>query len=170
VQTRFYSRERTARTLLGGFSAALSEHAGQQLRIVESADGSAAVDRGEDGAVSMISQASLGSLARAAGEHEIDVRRFRMSVELAGAAAHEEDEWVGRELALGAARVHLRGHVGRCIVTSRHPDSGTLDLPTLDLLRGYREGADTTEPLAFGVYGAVLREGLVRVGDAVELL
>jgi MOSC domain-containing protein len=170
VQTRFYSRARTARTLLGDFSAALSEHAGQPLRIVESADGSSAIDRGEDGAVTIISQGSLESLARAAREPEIDVRRFRMSIELAGAAPHEEDGWIGRDLAVGGALVRLHGHVGRCIVTSRHPHSGELDLATLDLLREYRAGAETTEPLAFGVYGAVLREGLVRVGDAVQLV
>jgi uncharacterized protein YcbX len=61
----------------------------------------------------------------------------------------------------------LRGHVGRCIVTSRHPESGEVDLATLDLLRDYRAAAQTTEPLAFGVYGEVLRPGVVRVGDAV---
>jgi uncharacterized protein YcbX len=117
----------------------------------------------------MISTASLASLARAAGEHAIDARRFRMSIELAGADPHEEDRWIGRELTIGEARILLHGHVGRCIVTSRHPESGEVDLPTLDLLRAYRDGALTTEPLAFGVYGEVVREGVVRIGDAVAL-
>jgi uncharacterized protein YcbX len=71
---------------------------------------------------------------------------------------------------LGAARVLWRGHVGRCIVTSRDPDSGVVDLPTLDILRVYRDGAGTTEPLAFGVHGAVLGAGLVRVGDHAEFI
>jgi uncharacterized protein YcbX len=92
-----------------------------------------------------------------------------MSIELGGAEAHEEDRWVGREITVGEARILVEGHVGRCIVTSRHPESGEVDLPTLELLREYRDGAPTTEPLAFGVYGAVLREGVVRIGDAVEL-
>jgi uncharacterized protein YcbX len=169
VETRFSSRARPARVLLGPFAAALSEHARQPLRLVAPADGPSAVDRGENGAVTMISRASLGSLAAAAGERALDARRFRMSIEVTGTDPHEEDSWIGRELRLGAARVLVRGHVGRCIVTSRHPESGELDLPTLDLLRDYRAGAETTEPLAFGVYGAVLRDGVVRVGDAVEL-
>ncbi|HWX95323.1 MAG TPA: MOSC N-terminal beta barrel domain-containing protein [Solirubrobacteraceae bacterium] len=169
LEARFFSRSLPARVIEGPLSAALSEHAGQALRLVAPADRSSAIDRGPEGAVTMISQASLASLARAAGEREIDARRFRMSIELAGAAAHEEDRWVGRELRVGEARILLRGHVGRCIVTSRHPESGEIDLPTLDLLRDYRAGVLTTEPLAFGVYGAVLRQGVVRVGDAVEL-
>jgi uncharacterized protein YcbX len=169
LEARFFSRARAARTVLGPFSAAISEHAGQPLRLVELADGSSSIDRGGQGAVSMISRASLAALAQAAAEREIDGRRFRMTIELAGVDAHEEDGWIGRELTVGQARIALNGHVGRCIVTSRHPESGELDLPTLDLLRAYRDGADTTEPLAFGVYGAVLREGVVRVGDAVEL-
>jgi len=169
LEASFFSRARAARTVLGPFSAALSEHAGQPLRLAELAGGSPAVDRGLQGAVTMISRASLAALAQAAAEREIDGRRFRMSIELTGVDAHEEDGWIGRELTIGQARVVLRGHVGRCVVTSRHPESGEIDLPTLDLLRAYREGADTTEPLAFGVYGAVLREGVVRVGDAVRL-
>jgi uncharacterized protein YcbX len=168
LEARFFSHSRSARALLGPFSAALSEHAGQSLRLVAPADGYSAIDRGPRGAVSMISRASLASLARAAGANEIDARRFRMSIELAGADPHEEDRWIGRELALGEARVLLHGHVGRCIVTSRHPESGEVDLPTLDLLSKYRDGALTTEPLAFGVYGAVIQEGVVRIGDAVE--
>lgn len=169
LQATFFSRPRAARLLLGPFSAALSEHAGEPLRLAELADGRPAVDRGEQGAATIISRASLAALAQAAEEHEIDSRRFRMTIELTGVDAHEEDGWIGREVTIGEARVVLRGHVGRCIVTSRHPESGEVDLPTLDLLRSYRDGADTTEPLAFGVYGAVRREGVVCVGDEVGL-
>jgi uncharacterized protein YcbX len=115
----------------------------------------------------MVNGKHLGALNSLTAE--IDARRFRMSLELGGAEAHEEDRWVGREITVGEARILVEGHVGRCIVTSRHPESGEVDLPTLELLREYRDGAPTTEPLAFGVYGAVLREGVVRIGDAVEL-
>jgi uncharacterized protein YcbX len=63
----------------------------------------------------------------------------------------------------------VRGHVGRCLVTTRHPDSGLSDLPTLELL-SYRRELATTEPLAFGVYGEVLEPGRVRVGSVVALV
>jgi uncharacterized protein YcbX len=168
LQTSFFSRPTPARELRGAFAAALSEHAGRELRLVEAVNRSA-VDRGRHGAVSLVSRASLVALADVAGEREIDARRFRMLVELDGLAeAHEEDTWVGRTVRIGAALVRVRGHVGRCLITQRHPESGVSDLPTLDLLRSYRGGLDTSEPLAFGVYGEVLEPGRVAVGDAVS--
>ena len=59
--------------------------------------------------------------------------------------------------------------MGRCLITSRHPETGEVDLPTLDILGSYRRDLDSTEPLPFGIYGEVLSEGSVRVGDPVTL-
>lgn len=169
LTTRFYSQERPARVLLGPFARALSAHAGIDLRVVAPAEGSTAIDRGAQGAVSLVSMASLERLADVAGESEVDPRRFRMSILIGGAQAHEEDHWVGRRLSVGGARIAVLGHVGRCIVTSRDPDSGEVDLPTLDHLRAYRAAVASTEPLPFGVHGAVLEPGLVRLGDELLL-
>lgn len=167
--TRFYSRPARAHELRGAFSQALSDHVGRPVRLVEGIDRSG-VDRGRGGAVSIVSQASLDALARVAGAGDIDSRRFRMLVIVDGLGEpHEEDTWVGQDLLVGAARVRVRGHVGRCNITHRHPETGDADLQTLDLLRQYRSALDTTEPLAFGVYGEVREPGRVAVGDAVAL-
>jgi uncharacterized protein YcbX len=169
LATRFHSRPARAHELLGPFSGALSEHIGLPVRIVEGIDRSG-IDRGRGGAVSLVSLASLGALARMAGAATIDSRRFRMLVVADGLEEpHEEDTWVGERLRIGGTVVRVRGHVGRCNVTHRHPESGAVDLQTLDLLRGYRTGLETTEPLAFGVYGEVLEPGNVAVGDPVIL-
>jgi uncharacterized protein YcbX len=167
LQTRFHSRPRTARLLRGPFSAALSEHAGEPLRVVQGAG--PAVDRGVKGGVSLISCGSLAALALVAEQESLDARRFRMTIEIDGVEPFAEDGWLGRELQIAEASIRPRGHVGRCIVTSRHPETGAVDLPTLDLLRSFRSGLATTEPLPFGVYGEVVRPGAVRVGDRVEL-
>jgi uncharacterized protein YcbX len=170
VTTRFYSRPAHAHELLGPFSGALSEHIGMPVRIVEGIDRSG-IDRGRGGAVSIVSQASIDALARAAGATTVDARRFRMLVVVEGLEEpHVEDTWVGERLRVGEALVRVRGHVGRCSVTHRHPESGTEDLPTLDVLREYRGGLDTTEPLAFGIYGEVLAPGRIAVGDPVAPL
>jgi len=168
VDTRFFSRPARAHLVLGPWSDALSEHAGQPLRLVE-ASGRSGVDRGRAGAVSLISRASLAGLAHVAGTGDVDARRFRMLVEIDGVDAHEEDAWVGERVRIGAALVRFGGHVGRCSTTTLDPESGRPDLPTLDLLRFYRGDLDTTEPLPFGVYGEVLEPGAVAVGDPVEL-
>jgi hypothetical protein len=165
-QIRFFSGQREARPLLGPWSEALSEFTGRQLRLVAPGVG---VDRGRQGAVSVISRASLSRLAEVADQDSIDARRFRMLIEIDGVRAHEEDRWVRRRVRVGSALIGPRGHVGRCLVTSRDPESGNVDLPTLELLGEYRRELDTTEPLAFGIYGEVLEPGEVRVGDSVAL-
>jgi uncharacterized protein len=167
VHTQVYSSPRRARILRGPLAGALSQHVGLELRLVAPADGGSVADRGADGAVSLISRASLARLADVAGAGAVDARRFRMSIELDGVGVHEEDRWVGRSISLGEARIEIVGHVGRCLVTTRDPETDEVDLPTLDLLRSYRAGLATSEPLAFGVYGRVLRPGTVNVGDAV---
>ena len=121
--------------------------------------------------MSLISRASLARLgdARDGDCRPIDVRRFRMLIEIDGVEAHAEDRWVGREVRLGAAKVEFKGHVGRCVITTRDPDTGEVDLPTLKMLGSYRLDLDTTEPLPFGIYGRVLEPGTVtggRRGDA----
>lgn len=167
VTARFFSREATGSLVDGPFSAALSEHLGRAVRLVR-APGS--VDRGSGGAASLISRASLARLAEAAGRERIDPRRFRMLIEIDGVAANEEDGWVGRRMRVGEAVVRWGGHVGRCLITSRDPDTGVIDLPTLDLLESYRSEEQSTEPLPLGIYGAVLEPGLVTVGDAASHL
>lgn len=168
LQTSFFSEPLAARELLGPFGAALSDHVGRAVRVVEPV-GRSGVDRGRSGGVSIISRASLDALDRVADD-TIDARRFRMLVELDGLTeAHEEDTWVGSKISLGEVVARVRGHVGRCLTTQRHPESGRRDLPTLDLLRSYRGGLATTEPLAFGVYGEVVTAGRIALGDQVAL-
>lgn len=164
---RFFSEPRTARELDGPWSAALSQHLGRPVRVVE--PDQAGPDRGLEGGVSVISRASVARLAEEAGADGVDARRFRMLVEIDGVDAHTEDGWVGRQLRIGAAVVAVRGHVGRCLTTTRDPETGESTLPTLDVLRAYRGELDTTEPLPFGIYGAVVTPGAVSVGDAVKL-
>src|SRR5436305_1448474 len=106
----------------------------------------------------------------AGGYDEVDSRRFRMLVEVEGVDAHGEDEWVGRRLRIGnRSVVRFEGHVGRCLITSRDPVTGVIDLPTLDILASYRRDLDTTEALPFGIYGRVLEPGEIRMGDGLAL-
>jgi uncharacterized protein len=168
ITTHFFSEPLEARVVVGPWAEAMSEHLGEPVRLVQPAGGG--VDRRLAGAASLISRASLATLAEAVGESEIDARRFRMLVEVDGIPAHVEDRWVGRGVKIGDAVVRFNGHVGRCLITSRHPETGEIDLPTLDALASYRRGLPTTEPLPFGIYGEVLEAGKVHVGDPVTIV
>jgi uncharacterized protein len=168
VMTDFYGRPVTGHVAKGPWSEALSQWAGQPLRLVRSPLGTA-VDRGR-GHVSLISRASLAELGRQAGQDEpVDGRRFRMLFELDGLDAHGEDNWLKRRVRVGEALVRLRGRVGRCAITTQNPDTGVPDFDTLRVLNTYR-GLNEERELDFGVFGEVLDPGQVSVGDAVEPL
>jgi hypothetical protein len=165
VATQFFSHQVSGRLVLGPWSQALSDFCGQPLRLLESGS---AVDRGAKGPVSLVSRGSLRRLGEQGGIEPYDVRRFRMMIEIDGVAPHAEDAWMGQRLQIGDAVLRFDGHVGRCLVTGRDPATGESDMPTLDLLRAYRTGLETSEPLPFGVYGRVLRPGTINLGDTLE--
>ena len=164
VETSFYGRPVSGRFAEGPWSEALSEHAGRPLRLVRTDEQGAGVDRVH--VVSLISDGSLRALARHAGVERVDGRRFRMTIELEGGDEHAEDAWIGGELDVGEARIRVSGPVGRCVVTSRNPDSGVSDLDTLGVLAGYRTLKEG-KSFGCGVCGDVLAEGIVRVGDSI---
>ncbi len=163
-----YGHPRDVRPVLGPWSAALSAWAGTELRLVRAIDPSDGVDRQRGGGVTLLTTASVDSLAAAAGVESVDPRRFRMTIGVDGLAPFEEENLIGRVVDVGAAAVRITGNVGRCVVTTRDPRTGDSDLPTLHLLRDMRAGAPSTEPLPFGVWGEVVDTGRVRLGDAVE--
>ena len=164
----FDGRRLSAPPVLGGFSAALAEHCALPLRLFAAPAGGAALDRGPEGAVTMLSVASLERLRSEAGAGEpVDPRRFRMTFGVDGLGAHEEDAWIGGDVRIGEARVRVTGNVGRCALTTRNADTGVVDFKTLHHLAAYRRATETTEPLPFGVYAHVLEPGRVRVGDLV---
>ena len=170
IETNLYSWHRLpSRKVLGPWEAAISEYVGRPLEFLWADEG--AVDRTpRGGTVSLVSRASLDRLREEAGvDDAIDGRRFRMLFEIDGVDPHEEDAWIGAEVRIGEATVTFNGDIGRCVVTSRDPDTGVVDLPTLVTLAAYRRDG-VSESLPFGVYGAVLVPGRVSVGDIAKPL
>lgn len=168
VTTEFAGPRRVeGRVVEGLWSEAISEHLGRPLRLIQIAEPGNAFPPGRQ--VSLVSEASLGELARHAGVDAVDARRFRMLIGLDGCAAHEEDGWVGREVRVGEAVVAVGGPIDRCAATTRNPVSGEVDLDTLRTIKKYR-GLRDGKHLDFGVFASVVEPGLVRVGDPVDLL
>jgi uncharacterized protein len=168
LPVRFYGLHLRARPVDGPFAAALSQQCGVPLRLVAAPPERIGVDRGREGAVTLLSVASLERLREQARASEpVDGRRFRMTFGVEGLLAHEEDGWIGRDVRVGGALLRVAGNVGRCAATTRQPDTGVVDFKALHYLKAYRDDVPTTEPLPFGVHARVIEPGRVRVGDAV---
>ena len=159
-----YGRRFTVRPVIGPWAAAVSDYAGRPVRLVRSERLPEEHDRAP---TSLVSAASVARLAEQLdGDQGLDARRFRMLIEINGAAAHEEDEWVGQLVRVGAATIRITKRVARCAITTLDPDTGTRNLATLHAIKAYR-GLRERRHIDFGVYGDVVIPGLVSRGDPV---
>ena len=166
VETPVYDRSATGRIVDGPWSEALSAFAGRRLRLVR-CDRPGGTRAGNP--ASLISDGSLRELARQAGVDAVDGRRFRMLIDVEGAAAHEEDTWIGHRVAIGGAVLAVTKPDARCVITTQDPDTGKRDLDTLRTIIGYR-GLRDGKKADFGVLAEVAQPGRVRVGDEITLL
>jgi len=161
-------RPSPGREVLGPWADALSELLGKRVRLLEATEPAWDVTP-----VTVVSDASVRRLEEVMGTPSLGSRRFRMTLTLAGARAHEEDEWEGREARIGTCVLRMRGPVPRCVTVTRDPDTGRRDHPTLRGIVSYRDDvAQRTGPpvrAPFGVYAEVVEPGRIAVGDAVRL-
>jgi hypothetical protein len=176
VQTEIYNRLAIGHVVGGPWAAALEPFAGRRVVLVRcDLPGGTRIRSGETtvrNAVSLVSDGSLRELAGRLEVPEVDGRRFRMLIELEGARAHEEDTWIGEEVAIGSAVLHITKPDARCAITTQDPDTGERDLDTLRTIiryRGFRQG-DPERRIDFGVLGEVHRPGTATVGDAVRVV
>jgi hypothetical protein len=167
VVTDFYGSDQNGHLVEGPWNEALSAYVGRPLRLARADAESGAIDR-ERGTVSLLSQASLDELGRRSGHRVVDHRRFRMLFHVDGVGPHEEDEWIGRDVRVGAVVIRLLDRVARCAITTQDPESGRVDLDTLREIKAYRGAGANGKDIEFGVFGEVVEPGAVRVGDPVE--
>lgn len=153
-----YGRLVRGRVVTGPWADAFSDLVGRSLTLVERDDGAWATDSRP---ATLVSQASLGLI-------DGDGRRFRMMFELEGLDALGEEAWGSRRVRVGEATLLVGEPTPRCAVPSASPDTGVRDRDVLRELvekRGFVDGE-----ACLGVYAEVLEPGVVRVGDAVDLL
>ena len=115
--------------------------------------------------VSLLSVQSARQLGEEIGT-TVDQRRFRANIylDLAGAGGFAENGFVGRSVRIGLkVVVSILERDPRCVMITLDPDTGESKPEFL------RQVAQAHNGMA-GVYAAVLVEGIVRKGDAVELL
>ena len=173
AQTEIYGRLAIGRAVGGPWAAALEPFARRRVLLVRcDTPGGTRIRAGETNvrnAVSLVSDGSLRELAAQLEIPEVDGRRFRMLIEVEGASAHEEDTWIGEEVAVGSAVLHITKPDARCAITTQDPDTGERDLDTLRTIIGYR-GLREGKHADFGVLADVEQPGRMRLGDEVRVL
>ena len=153
-----YGRQVRGRVIEGPWGDAFSDLAGRSLTLVEREDGAWATDSRP---ATLVSRASVCLI-------DGDGRRFRMLLELDGLEPLAEEAWGSRRVRVGDVTLLVGVPTPRCAVPSASPDTGTRDRDVLRELIEKRGPVDG-EP-CLGVYAEVLEPGIVRVGDAVELV
>jgi uncharacterized protein YcbX len=94
----------------------------------------------------------------------VDKRRFRANIfmDLGSALGFAEDEFIGRTLRIGSKTViSVLERDPRCAMITIDPDTAERNTAILSKVTKNHDGKA-------GVYGAVLVEGIVRVGDEIE--
>jgi len=115
--------------------------------------------------VSMFSVQTVRKLSEEVGA-DLDKRRFRANIylDLASGDGFGEDSLVGRSLRIGSkAVISVLERDPRCKMITLDPDTAA---SSPEILRKVAKAHDGRA----GVYGAVLVEGTVRKGDAIELV
>jgi uncharacterized protein YcbX len=122
----------------------------------------------DEGLISVISMATIAGIGRTAGL-DLDRRRFRANVllETDDTEPFLEDAWVGGTLVFGegestpAVSVTMRDL--RCVMLNIDPDTAGQDARVMKTVVGLNANNA-------GVYGTVVRPGMIQVGQSVSLI
>ncbi len=134
----------------------------EALRLVRTAAGDDAELDAYDGVERFDILPLLVATDGAVAEFGRDIRRLRPNILIGGVDGMAERAWEGKELWIGDAVIGLDSLRGRCPMTTVDPDTITRDPEVLKDI-GRRFGGK------LALNAEVLRAGVVRVGDAVEL-
>lgn len=122
---------------------------------------------------SVLTTSTLDQLSQLQPGSNFDERRFRMNVIIdTTEAGFVENDWIGRELAIGdVMRLHVAMPDPRCVMTTLAQDELSRDnevIRTL-VLHNRIQVADAGLFPCAGVYAAVQAPGNLRTGDSVSL-
>jgi len=121
----------------------------------------------DEGAVSVISLTTIAAIGREAGT-DLDRRRMRANIllETDDSEPFLEDEWVGGTLLFGdgesSPALSVTARDLRCVMVNIDPDTAAQDPRVM-------KAAVRLNGNYAGVYGTVVRSGLIHVGQTVRL-
>jgi len=112
--------------------------------------------------VSIINLASVAAVETLVGA-PVDPLRFRANLYVAGWTPWSELDLVGRELAIGGARLKVVKRIVRCAATNVEPGTGIRDLTIPDSLLRALGHTDC------GIYAEVIAGGEIAAGDRIDI-
>ncbi len=147
----------------------LAAELGEGVRVIKQ-------DRGvfDSAPLSLISTQTVAALGQLAGA-ELETLRFRPNLVIEAnteanieanteaSSDYPEDAWVSASLQIGGMVMRIDERDSRCVMVNTHPTTTEKNPAVLRAIAGHRQAR-------LGVYGSVVREGKVTVGDAVMLL
>lgn len=151
-----------------GYVLSLDENPlqGQPARLPLKLVGDGATPRYQDneaGQVTLHSRESLISAGVALGDAALNEARFRHNIVIDGAAAWEEQSWVGRAVRVGNVAFETVVPKVRCLATHANPLTGERDLEVMPtLVQAFKQQQPT-----FGVGLLSGAGGEIRIGDTV---
>jgi len=109
----------------------------------------------------IVNLASVREMERTLNK-SIDPLRFRANVYIDMEEPWAEFNWIGKDIEMGSAGLHVYARTSRCAATNVDPDTGVRDMaiPAM-LMRAY--GHED-----FGVYATVSTDGAIKTGDSVR--
>lgn len=129
-------------------------------RLVARRDGGALSDVPEP-YLAIANLASNRDLGARLGQ-DLSIHRWRANLWLEGLEPWAEFDLIGREIAIGPARLRIEERITRCRATAANPETGQTDADTLGALDRAFGHQD------FGVYARVIAGGDIAVGDAAS--
>jgi uncharacterized protein len=112
----------------------------------------------------ILTTSTINSLRSAYPEGRFEVRRFRpnLVVEVPDDTPFAENEWIGKEVTIGGAKLKITGPCPRCVMTT---------LPQYDLPKdpGILRAAAKYNNAHVGVYASITESGPVSIGDSITV-
>ena len=113
--------------------------------------------------ISIMTHASHQAVADRLGT-PLEIERWRGNIWLNGADAWDEMTWLGKDIQIGEAMLHVVEPIERCKHTMANPRTGTRDTDTLAALRDGWNHQD------FGVYAKVIKGGKIALNDTAKVV
>jgi len=110
----------------------------------------------------IVNLASVREMERTLNK-SIDPLRFRANVYIDMDEPWAELKWIGKDIEMGSAGLHVFARTSRCAATNVDPDTGVRDMAIPAMLTRAYGHED------FGVYATVSTGGVIKTGDNVRV-